>query len=184
MADRNRKLDVLRQCKDALDWLQNARGETITSLWTLRELFGDPAETARNWKLVLELMDQTFNVLLRGNQLITDILHGLADLEGDDPIFSSILTEKLGRLEATGVRAVRTVRKFAEAVDPKFFSPHPRPMRPPGFLTGGKDAPALQTVRNHLEELEAIITEEERQLMDMDGFLSLRGRDLEMGLAW
>lgn len=184
MVERNRKLDVLRQCKDALAWLQDARAETITSLWTLRELFADPARAAGKWRQVLELMDQTFNVLLRGNQLVTDILHGLADLEGDDPHFRAILVEKLERLEATGERGVRAIRGFAEAVDPRFFSSQPRPLCAPAFLADGGDAPVLKAIRTHLGDLEAIIAEEERQLVDMETFLSLRGRDLEMGLAW
>ncbi len=184
MIDLDRKLALLRQCREAIGWLRDARRETVTSLWFFRDRFADPQEATQDWKLVLDLMDNTFNVLLRGNQLTTDILRSLTEAEGDDPIFRSILTEKVERLETTGTRAVRAVRKFAEAVDPNFFNTNARRARPPAFLSDGSDPAGLQRVVSHLQDIEAIIVDEERQLVDLEGFLSLRGRDLEMGLQW
>lgn len=184
MTDLDRKLAVLRQCREAIEWLRDARRETVTSLWFFRDRFADPQEATRDWKLVLDLMDNTFNILLRGNQLTTDILRSLTEAEGDEPIFRSILTEKVARLEATGNRAVRAVRKFAETVDPNFFNTNARRIRPPAFLTDGSDPAGLPKVLAHLQDLEALIVEEERQLVDLEGFLSLRARDLEMGLQW
>ncbi len=177
-------MPILRQCQDAIDWLQTARGESVTSLWALREMFEDAGEVIRNWKLVLELMDHTFNVMLRGNQLVTDILQGLVELEGEDSAFRSILMTKVERLEATGGRAVRGIRKFAEAVDPTFFSPSGRRGPLPAFREGGSNPAHFHHVCEHIDELEAILMEEERQLVDLEGFLSLRGRDLELGLTW
>jgi hypothetical protein len=181
--EQDKKLAILRQCQDAIAWLQSARGESVTSLWALREMFEDADEAIRHWKLVLDLMDHTFNVMLRGNQLVTDILQSLVELEGEDP-FRALLAEKMERLEATGVRAVHGIRKFAEAVDPTFFSPRGRRAPAPSSPAGGYDPARFHPVREHLVELEAIIAEEERQLVDLEGFLSLRGRDLELGLRW
>ncbi|HEY7677235.1 MAG TPA: hypothetical protein VIG69_09195 [Candidatus Methylomirabilis sp.] len=184
MADLDRMLVLLRQCREAIQWLRDARRETVTSLWFFRDRFSDPQEATREWKLVLDLMDNTFSVLLRGNQLTTDILRSLAEAEGDNPAFRNILTEKVERLEATGNRAVRGVRKFAEALDPNFFNTNARRARPPAFLTDGSDPKGLPKVLGHLQDLEALIVEEERQLVDLEGFLSLRARDLELGLQW
>ncbi len=184
MTETDKKLSTLHQCQGAIAWLQTARGESVTSLWALREMFEDAEEAIRHWKLVLELMDHTFNVMLRGNQLITDILESLVELEGEDPAFRSLLMQKAERLEATGVRAVRGIRTFAEAVDPTFFRPAGRRIPAPSLPAGGYDPAHFHPVREHLDELEAIIAEEERQLVDLEGFLSLRGRDLELGLTW
>ena len=79
MTETDKKLSILRQCQGAIAWLQTARGESATSLWALREMFEEPWEAVRHWQLVLDLMDHTFNVLLRGNQLIADIFHGLVE---------------------------------------------------------------------------------------------------------
>jgi hypothetical protein len=184
MTDLDRKLAALRQCRQAIGWLRDARRETVTSLWFFRDRFADPQEATREWKQVLDLMDNTFSVLLRGNQLTTDILRGLTEAEGDDPTFRGVLTQKVERLEATGNRAVRGVRKFAEAVDPDFFNTNARRARPPAFLIDGSDPEGLPKVLGHLQDLEALIAEEEHQLVDLDSFLSLRARDLEMGLQW
>lgn len=184
MTDPNRKLGVLRQCQETIEWLREARRETLTCLWFFRELFADPGEAVRNGKLVLDLMDETFNMLLRGNQLATGILRSLADLEGDDQTFRRLLAAKVEHLEATGARAGRAVRKFAEAVYPDFFDPPTRRERAPAVPGRGLDEAGLFQVRDHLAELEAIIAEEEQQLVDMEGFLSLRARDLELGLRW
>ncbi len=184
MTDLDRKLGALRQCRQAIEWLRDARRETVTSLWFFRDHFADPQEATRDWKQILDLMDNTFSVLLRGNQLTTDILRGLTEAEGDDTTFRGVLTEKVERLEATGNRAVRGVRRFAEAVDPNFFNTNARRARPPAFLTDGSDPESLPKVFGHLQDLEALIAEEEHQLVDLDSFLSLRARDLEMGLQW
>lgn len=184
MRDPNRKLAVLRQCREAIEWLRDARCETLTSLWFLRDRFADPREAARDWRAVLDLMDHTFNVLLRGSQLTTDILRELIDAEGDDPNFRGLFVTKVNRLAATGNRSVRGVRQVAQAVDPNFFVAGARGSHPPAFLAEGSDPAGRQTVLDHLKDLEAIIMEEEHQLVDLEGFLSLRGRDLELGLRW
>ena len=180
----NAKLPVLRQCQEAIEWLRHTRRETVTCLWFFRDLFADPAAVHKDWKQVVDLMDSTFNILLRGNQLTTDVLRKLGELEGEDPTFRSVFAEKIERLEATGVRSVRTVRRFAEAVDPNFFAADARRARTPVYLTTDADGTVLQNLQGYLRELEAIIDEEERQLVDMEGFLSLRGREMEMGLTW
>lgn len=184
MTDLDRKLALLRQSREAIAWLRDVRRESVTSLWLLRDRFADPRGAARDWKLVLELMDHTFDLLLRGNRLTTDILRSLIDAEGDGANFRKLLTEKVERLAATGTRAARGVGQLVEAVDPNFFTPAARRPHPPAFLTDGSDPAGLREVLGHLQDLEAIITEEEHQLVDLEGFLSLRGRDLELGLRW
>ena len=51
-------------------------------------------------------------------------------------------------------------------------------------VQGGADPADLQKVFGHLQDLEAIVVQKERHLVDVEGFLSLRGQGLEMGLRW
>jgi len=184
MAEQRDKLRLLRRCQDALDGLRLLRGESATALQALRELFDDPWALPENLAVLVEFMDHTANTLQRGNQLINEILRDLLHLEDQDPSLRSILMTKLDGLEASGRRALGEVRRLAELADPALPGrPGPRGSAPAPHRPGSVPM-RLPEGGKHLDELEAIIAEGERLIADLEGFLSLRERDLEFGATW
>ncbi len=183
MTEQDDKLRLLRRSQDALDGLRILRGEAATALEALREVFGDPWAAPESLAMVVEFMDHTAKALQRGNQLINEILRDLLLLGDQDPSLRSILMTKLDGLEASGRRALSEVRRLAEPANPAL----------PGRSGHGDSVSAarpgsipmrLPEARKHLDELDTIITEGERLLGDLEGFLSLRERDLEFGSTW
>jgi hypothetical protein len=183
MAEQRDKLRLLRRCQDALDGLRLLRGESATALQALRELFDDPWAVPENLAVLVEFMDHTAKTLQRGNQLINEILRELVHLGDQDPSLRSTLMTKLDGLEASGRRALGEARRLAELANPALHERPghggPAPAPPPGSISM-----RLPEARRHLDELGAIITESERLLGDLEGFLSLRERDLEFGSTW
>lgn len=183
MIEQEHKLRLLRRCQDALDGLRILRGESTTAVEALREVFEDPWAAPENLAVVVEFMDHTAKTLQRGNQLINEILRELLQLGDQDASLRSILMTKLDGLEASGRRALGEARRLAELAGPALpdrpghggSAPAPRP---------GSIPMRLPEARKHLDELDAIITEGERLLGDLEGFLSLRERDLEFGSTW
>ena len=53
-----------------------------------------------------------------------------------------------------------------------------------GFAPEAARAQSGPEIMQKERDLHHVKDEEERQLVDMEGFLSLRGREMEMGLTW